>query len=681
MNYSKGNPAVPRHPLLPMALCTLLTLAAFIAPSTGQQPTDQLLPATTKAYISIPNPDLLAEKWNETQLGQLTNDPAMQPFVEDLRRQIEEKLTEAGVRFELTWDDLKDVYGGEVCFARIQPGGDKEQHASVLIVDISGHHNDADVLVKKIAANMKKKKATAKERRIGQVRQTLYELPGKDGEDGPVVAVFIANNQLVAVDHDETSIWIASRFAAPSQRSLANLPAFKGAMQRVADASQADGEPHIRWFVEPFGMVQVARAASPVRRRRGTDLMKVLSSQGFTAVQALAGHVNFATDDYEMLHRTIVYAPPVARDAEDGSKDRYDLAARILNFPNQGTLTAQAWAPRELSTYASFNWKTQEAFKYIETLVDEYAGEPGFFRDLKASLRNDPNGPRLDVEKELIAHLSDRLTMLTDYVLPITVDSERRLFAVAVKDEKAVAAALAKAFKSDPDACEIDYKGHVIWEIDSVSSTTVVEHEIPSVTVSGPGFDPFQEDEEEDEEEDEDESDRFLSKAAITVANGHMLVSSHIDLVKKVIDQSQNVPADSLADSDEYKLVGDALAKLGAGEDAFRFFSRTDEEYRVTYELFRQGKMPEAQTVLGKLLNRMLGGNVKKGELREQELSGEKLPAYRSVRHYLGPAGSFIRSEENGWLITGILLTKKGEFVPAAAFRQPEPGTIETNFE
>ena len=39
--------------------------------------------------------------------------------------------------------------------------------------------------------------------------------------------------------------------------------------------------------------------------------------------------------------------------------------------------------------------------------------------------------------------------MLTDYQLPITTTSERLLFAIEVKDAKAVAEAIEKLFKGD----------------------------------------------------------------------------------------------------------------------------------------------------------------------------------------------------------------------------------------
>ena len=99
------------------------------------------------------------------------------------------------------------------------------------------------------------------------------------------------------------------------------------------------------------------------------------------------------------------------------------------------------------------------------------------------------------------------------------------------------------------------------------------------------------------------------------------------------------------------------MARLGATKDSFRLFTRTDESYRGTYELLKQGKLPQADTLFAKLLNGMLGSG-EKGEVRKQEIDGSKLPEFKQVQKYLGPAGSYVHSEEDGWFIVGALLKK-----------------------
>jgi len=42
---------------------------------------ESLFPETTKGYLSVGSVDQLREAWDKTQLGQLTKDPAMKPFI------------------------------------------------------------------------------------------------------------------------------------------------------------------------------------------------------------------------------------------------------------------------------------------------------------------------------------------------------------------------------------------------------------------------------------------------------------------------------------------------------------------------------------------------------------------------------------------------------------------------
>ena len=50
----------------------------------------------------------------------------------------------------------------------------------------------------------------------------------------------------------------------------------------------------------------------------------------------------------------------------------------------------------------------------------------------------------------MILNLGQRVTLMTDYLLPITTSSERLLFAVETTDEKAVAKAVEKCLRTTP---------------------------------------------------------------------------------------------------------------------------------------------------------------------------------------------------------------------------------------
>ena len=115
----------------------------------------------------------------------------------------------------------------------------------------------------------------------------------------------------------------------------------------------------------------------------------------------------------------------------------------------------------------------------------------------------------------------------------------------------------------------------------------------------------------------------------------------------------------TLSDALEYQLVAKELDTLVPEEKSFRIFVRTDEAFRPTYELMRAGRMPESETLFGRLLNAILGDG-DETELRDQLLEADKLPEFQVVRRYLGPVGVCVTTEpEFGWFISGFLLNKQ----------------------
>ena len=674
----------------------LFASAHFATPQAhAARPSETLLPDTTKAYVSIPNVDNLREHFDETQLGILINDPIMKPFIEDLQRQIRDKLSEASVRLGLSWDDMKDVYGGEVAMALLQPwdheaaeatletaevnataqakvaGKSAEetaaavaeavskaqesldtqrrvQRAVAMLVDVTGHVPQANELLAKVAENHLAEGATQHTVEIEGVSVAVFTYPKKEDESTERVSFYgIVEDQLIAADREDVITSILAKFKTPGTDDLKDFTPFAKAMAS-SQAMMGDAETHLRWFLEPFGYTEVRRAYGGGRKRRGTDMLRVLQNQGFTAIQGLGGRISFKTDKHDVRHHTLVYAPPVARKPGDLAVTKYNLAARMLEFPTKADVVPMPWIPRGLATHLTFNWKMKEAFWYAESLVNEIAGDE-VFKDVIENIQFDPNGPQIDIKKELTEHLGERATVLSDYRLPITPKSERLMLAVELTDPATVMRTVNKAMENDPAAKKREHNGHVIWELLNE------EAEVAEVQISGfdGGFgfdDPV--------EAEAEEENRIIPNSAVTVANGHLLIATHVDFIVDVLEPLP--PANTLHLAEDFKAITDSLVDLGSNKDSFRLFARTDEAYRTSYELLRQGKMPESESMLGKALNALFTPeDAEEDELRDQELDGSKLPEFQVVRRYLGPGGFYIQTVDDGWTISGCLLTKE----------------------
>jgi hypothetical protein len=142
------------------------------------------------------------------------------------------------------------------------------------------------------------------------------------------------------------------------------------------------------------------------------------------------------------------------------------------------------------------------------------------------------------------------------------------------------------------------------------------------------------------------------------VTDGNLFIASHIEFLEEVLSVEDS--PSQLKTAGDYREVENAMSQLLPGIASARFFVRTDEAYRPIYELLRQGKMPESETLLGRLLNRLLTPPEveDEGVLREQKIDGRQLPDFEMVRRYFSPAGTVVRTGNDGWFIVGATLSK-----------------------
>ena len=663
MPHNKTPIFSPMMIFVQLAWACLIWGGPSMTPVFAVRPGEFLLPDTTKFSLQISDLQDLQTKFNRTQVGHLVNDPLMRPFVDDLQQQIEQRLKDEDIRLGMTWEDIELVAGGEVCLAQIQPDGKKDQHASVVIVDITGHEQEMKALWAKIHRDQTGPENLAKytEEKIPGTETLLkiytQKLP-KDDKQAETNFYFLYENQLVATDHQGVSTGIRRRMHGNHQETLANVEAYVGSMQGVAQ--EAGGlKPDARWFIEPFGLIDVLRVIQGGRQARGVDFVKILADTGFKAVQGMGGHINLAEGKREILHRSLIYAPAVERTPGDTDTAKYRDAARMLQFPHANDMFPQAWIPRELASFISVNWKTHDATIYVEPIVDTWLGGAdgeGTYEDIKISLRDDESGPQIDVDKEFFAHLEDRLLWLTDYEAPSSPTCERVMLAIKINDPEKLRVTIRKIMDSDQNATEYVKHGLVVWEVVEEETEQVTSPEVDGLNVFGFG------DEFEDEFDDEEEPlEPLFPYKVTTVVHDYLIIATHMELLESVL--TTHATADQLGSSLDYQLVQKDLEKLGANMDSLRLFSRTAEEIRPNYELIRQGKMPESETLLGKFLNWIFSPE-NDNELREQTIDGSKMPDFQIARRYLGPTGVYMQTKEDGWLIVGSLLPQNG-LVPA----------------
>jgi hypothetical protein len=625
-------------------MAPVVLVSALLAAQAWGVPSEQLMPAETRGYASVADVNLLLEHWNQTQLGQLVQDDAMRPFIEDMRRQFNDNVSTVKEKFGVTYGDLKEIAGGELSVGMVEIPNARA--ALALTIDTTGRNGQLETLLAKVDKELAKIGATKSSAEREGTTFVTFDIPPQNEKDiARQTVYFVKDNILVASDNAKVANEMFARFSNPAN-SLMEVAGYKQTMERCRQEAGSLA-PDARWFVDPFAYASAVQSLEPTDApKKGKDYVKILSEQGFDAIKAAGGFVNLSVDGtYELLHRTAIVAPPIP-----GEADKYRLAMRIMKFPNQEEMTANKWMPRQLATYRTFSCDLNNAFQHFGSLFDAIAGYEDAFDGVLEGLERDPYGPQVDVQKDFVSHLGQRVMMATDYELPITVKSERFMIAIEIKDEKAIAGTVEKFMKSDPNASSSEFEGKLIWEIQEA------EADIPEIDIAE--LDPELLESDESTEEG-GLGGGALASSAVCVTDGHLFIASHSDFLREVLAEANS--AEKLNVAGDFKAVENVMSQLLSGPISAKFFVRTDEAYRPVYELIKQGKMPESESLLGRVLNRMLTPpeSEDEGVLREQQIDGSKLPDFEMVRRYFGPAGTVVRSDADGWFIVGATLSKQ----------------------
>ena len=661
-------------------LVALLTFASAVstAAAAGFPPSEQVLPATTRAWASAPDAAALRERFDRSALGRLFDEPAMQNFYDALD---EQRSSIAGDRmgFGITPKELSGVSGGESVVAAVEAADGTL--AGLLLVDTTGHDDDVpatlETVFKRLADRGAKKLAAPE----GISAFELPPLPPREGqppatEPAPPRRLAYASKPgaIVAGTSAEAVAALLPALAKGRPDSLASLEAFREVLRKCSETVPA-GVPTGRWFIDPLAFAQARQKSRPApkkaSKRKPADYVAMARRNGFDCIKGAGGIVFYGEGDVDLRHNTLIYAPPTVA----GGKERYEKAAQILEFPNASSLAPAPWVPGDAASWLGLQWDLPKVFRALEPLVDDVVGEPGVFDDVISSLKEDPDGPQIDVENDLIRHLGGAVMITGDHVLPFGPDCERMLIAIAADDPETVAATIARSMSTEAKTRKIDFGGHVIWE-------TVPEEPGKATRATRVRA-------RDDEDDDRprgalggDPDAAAFPNAAVAVAHGQILIASHLDILQKVLEGK----APPFAKEADYNEAVEQLKALLPGDVALRTFARTEQMVQPTYELLRAGKGPENKSLAGRLANALLIardepgaglGGKKSKEPRKPRLDGTTLPEFDVIRGYFGTAGMTMQTVPEGWMFVGASLWKEAGNPAAPAEPAAEPAIAE----
>ncbi len=184
------------------SIWTVWTVVGFLLLSRASAagataPSDQVLPSTTKHYLSI---DLarVAEDCKKAHYAQVLYNPANLGLTFSLAQLLNNEHGELFERFGIRWTDLIAATNGEASCAIVQSAGGK--HATVLLLDVSGRQEQARRLLAGAAERLKQRQAQPGQRKLGDAVLTTFTLPAYQSQRITRIGCVVNGDLLIVSD-------------------------------------------------------------------------------------------------------------------------------------------------------------------------------------------------------------------------------------------------------------------------------------------------------------------------------------------------------------------------------------------------------------------------------------------------------------------------------------------------
>jgi len=568
---------------------------------------DLLLPDSTRIFLSTPDLNRAVTGFEKSSLGRFWNDPKMKPFADHLRSHPELLWGRMESDLGITLSELRAVAAGEATMATVEVA--KDRFASVFLVQVTGKEAQAQELITRADARLRKRGAKAS--RYSAAGKVLYAYQLPTADKTPKQSVYFLRDGLLCISGSvELVNSLLARWPGKEAGSLARLTAFRDAMDRCRQRA-ADVKPDVRWFFDPVRTMKWMHTPDPDRKGED-DPVLTARRHGLDAVRGVGGYLNFNVDGLDLLQRTSIYAPGPLQ---------HTLG--MLSLPPGNDFTPLALAPADARTYATIYLDLPNAFRHCSRLFDDLYADgtegtfEGFLDDLRAK-----DGPQVDVEKDLVAYLTNRIDVIGLHSTPVTTTSEGQVLALGIRDDRRIAAAIDRLFRDDPGAKAVRVAGHPfdLWEVG------------------------------ESTEDQRRAGGLRLTSSGVTVVPGALLVSTNYEFLRRLLTERKSGP---LAQSPAYQRAAERMEKLGGEGASLRRFSALDRNWQTSFDLLRMGKAEDSEAMLATLVLRLLASSGKGPKGAKVDFG--KLPKFDEVKHHLGLGGIVGRNQENGWMLESFI--------------------------
>ncbi|QDV87952.1 hypothetical protein TBK1r_69840 [Stieleria magnilauensis] len=605
-----------------------------------------LLPESTAGVIRIPELPAFCDAWERTQIGLLFASEEMQPFLDDQRERARSYFDSLNRKIGLKPDDLYEIASGEVTLAWLSFTDDKRRpYALCVIADIRDRKVEADQAAEKIDADLKAGGAVRTDVKYGDETIRVYRTKPKPGQLKIVeIALTWNDDRFIAADRESVVQGVMDVAAGKSPaKAFSSRASYQQVLAdstaEIDSANEKQATVCWQWYAEPFAMGRILREVVEYDRRDDLDVIELLERQGFGVIEAVGGVGVVAGKRFDVLHCGVVLAP-----------GKLTKAARMLQSKNSIRLPIPTWPTEDTGAFFRFNWELESAFWAAESLVNDALGED-LFRPMIEGIRDDPEGPQIDIARDFLPNLENEVILITDNTMPAGPESDRMLVALRIKNADVVAKVVQKAMEVEPDAIKLEVPEFDVWRVErGKNDSDDIDAQLAAL-----GF---------DENIDEEDTSPLLNHWAIAVVEGqqdddadYLMFSSHSELLVKLGKRVRvGETGDRLAATERTKTIVAAIDDLNQGNEVtYDSVVHPSIALRARYELLRKGQLKDSDSLIANLLRRIVE-NDEDGE--PDPIQAGKLPPFETIKEFFTSAGAFWEKTDSGWTMTGFLMAE-----------------------
>lgn len=560
------------------------TLMATALPTFAQTATeskvlsDQILPQDTYLYVSVPNVTAMVDFFKSSSMGQLYNDPALDDFKQEVESAIDGNVREGLIRFQenvgLSLQEVLDIPTGEVSLAF--SAGPANSVGLVFFLDYGDSEPQLVQLLNRITEQLDGQDRLERvEKSFDGTAITMFNVQYNNRPAPTPLAKefgwFLRDQRMVFSNRLELLEGVLQNWDGTESNSLKTNESFSYIMSKCQTADQA--ALTVAYF-DPIGLfTKLVQTGSLGEASMGAGMaLGFLPALGLNQLKGMGMVSQPGTGDFETVSRSVVYVdqPPT------GLMQMFQL--------DHAQKTPPSWIKQNTTAYVAANWKIQEAYSALESVIDMFAGAGTTATQLDRIAERDPG---IHLKNDVVDRLTGDMQLVTAPGDNPELPGDQLLMSLGVRDTEAVRNLLARV-AGDAGMQSREFRGNELFEIDGPTP--------------GQSF-------------------------SLTVAEGRLLFSMGSSLMEQVLRNDSDVRP--LAETEDYQKVS---AFFPANAVVVQF-SRPAETYRTFYDMLKSGE---------------IANNFPGNQDWLERIDFTTLPSFDVISKYIKPTGGYTVNDENG---------------------------------